>query len=345
MGAAGGNASKTNPEGNAMTIKVARRSTILNLGALAIAPRAFAQGTPIYPSKPIQLIVPYPAGGAADLTGRLIAEKLRMRLGQTIVVENRAGANGIVGTNSVARSAPDGHTLLVAPREVFSVNPVLSPQQAHDWKKDLEYIGIAATGPYLLIVNPSLGVRTLAELAAVAKAKDLSYASFGKGSMAHLNVEALGKALGVKWTHVPYRGSAPAVTAVATGEVALSISTLPGALPLLQDNRILAIAAGSPQRLKQLPDVPTMAEQGVAEGALTPVYFGLATTGGTPAAIIQRLSREMAEAVREPDIAAKFEAGGLAPTGGTPADFAASVAEDVMRFGALIRELGISVEQ
>jgi tripartite-type tricarboxylate transporter receptor subunit TctC len=325
-----------------MTMPINRRSALFQLGAATATPYAFAQ-TP-YPSKPINLVVPYPAGGAADLTGRLIAEKLRVRLGQTIVVENRAGANGIVGTNAVARAQPDGHTLLIAPREVFSVNPLLSPQQAHDWKKDLDYVGIAATGPYLLLVNAALGVRTVAELAQFAKSRDLSYASFGKGSMAHLNIEALGKTLGVKWTHVPYRGSAPAVTAVAPGEVAISISTFPGALPLLQDGKVRAIAAGSPTRLKQLPDVPTMAEQSFADDPLVPVYFGLAATGGTPAAIIERLSREVAAAVREPDISARFEANGLVPTGGTPAEFTASVTEDVRRFGTLIRELGITSE-
>ncbi len=321
---------------------ITRRSALLQGAALAAAP-AFAQ-TPAWPTKTITLVCPYPAGGAADLTARLVAEKLRARLGQAVVVENRAGANGIIGTNSVARAAPDGHTLLVAPREVFSVNTLLSPQQAHDWRKDLEHVSILATGPYLLIVNPALGVRTVAELAAAAKAKDLSYASFGKGSMAHLNIEALGQALGVKWTHVPYRGSAPAVTAVATGEVALSISTLPGALPLLQDGKIRAIAMGGGKRMPQLPDVPTMAEQGLADDPLVSVYFGLATTGGTPAAIVERLAREAAAAITEPDIAGRLEANGLVPTGGTPAAFTASVADDVRRFGTLIKELGITVE-
>jgi tripartite-type tricarboxylate transporter receptor subunit TctC len=321
---------------------ITRRSALLQGAALAAAP-ALAQ-TPAWPAKAITLVCPYPAGGAADLTARLVAEKLRVRLGQAVVVENRAGANGIIGTNSVARAAPDGHTLLVAPREVFSVNPVLSPQQAHDWRKDLEHVSVLATGPYLLIVNPALGVRTVAELAAAAKAKDLSYASFGKGSMAHLNIEALGKALGVKWTHVPYRGSAPAVTAVATGEVALSISTLPGALPLLQDGKVRAIAMGGGRRMPQLPDVPTMTEQGFADDPLVSVYFGLATTGGTPAAIVERLAREAAASITEPDIVGRLAANGLVPTGGTPAAFAASVADDVRRFGALIRELGITAE-
>ncbi len=329
-------------ERNAMNRLLTRRSALLQGAAFAAAP-ALAQ-TPAWPTKAITLVCPYPAGGAADLTARLVAEKLRVRLGQAVVVENRAGANGIIGTNSVARAAPDGHTLLVAPREVFSVNPVLSPQQAHDWRKDLEHVSVLATGPYLLIVNPALGVRTVAELAAAAKAKDLSYASFGKGSMAHLNIEALGKTLGVKWTHVPYRGSAPAVTAVATGEVALSISTLPGALPLLQDGKIRAIAMGGGKRMPQLPDVPTMAEQGIAEDPLVSVYFGLATTGSTPAAIVDRLAKEAAAAITEPDIAGRFEANGLVPTGGTPAAFTASVADDVRRFGALIRELGITAE-
>jgi len=326
-----------------MTANITRRAALVQLGAASIGTSALAQAGG-YPNRPITLVVPYPAGGAADLTGRLLAEKLRTRLGQTVVVENRAGANGIVGTNAVARAAPDGYMLLVAPREVFSVNPVLSSQQAHDWRKDLEYVSILATGPYLLIVNAALDVKTVAGLAAAAKSKDLSYSSFGKGSMAHLNMEALAKMLGVTWTHVPYRGSAPAVTAVATGEVAVSISTLPAALPFIQDGKIRAIGVGAPQRLRQAPEVATIREQGFAEDPLAPVYFGLATTGGTPAAIVDRLAQEAAAAIIEPDLAMRFESAGLAPTGGTPREFAASVATDIQKFGALIRELGITVE-
>jgi tripartite-type tricarboxylate transporter receptor subunit TctC len=326
-----------------MTTPKSRRTVVAQIAAMAAASAAFAQ-TPAWPSKTITIVVPYPAGGAADLTGRLIAEKLRTQLGQSVIVENRAGANGLVGSLSVVRSAPDGYTLLLAPREVFGINAVLQPQQAPDWRKDYAYVGIAATGPYALIVNPRLGVTSMRELQAVARTRELNYSSFGKGSMAHLNIEALAKLLGVKMNHVPYRGSAPAVTAVATGEVDLSISTPPAAMPFMQDGKIRAIGAGGGKRIAQMPDVPTMAEQGYAEDPLISVYFAMAAPAGTPAAITERLSRELAIAVRQPDVEAKFTANGLVVSPGTPQEMAASVADDAERFGKLVKELGITVE-
>jgi tripartite-type tricarboxylate transporter receptor subunit TctC len=326
-----------------MHMQSTRRAVLAGLAAGMTTPAAWAQSAD-WPSRAITIVVPYPAGGAADFTGRLIAEKLRASLGQSVIVENRAGANGIVGSMGVVRSAPDGHTLLVAPREVFGVNSVLSPQQAPDWRKDYAFVGIAATGPYALIVNPSLGVSNVKELQAVARTRELNYASFGKGSMAHFNIEALSKMLGAKMNHVPYRGSAPAVTAVATGEVQISISTPPGALPLLQDGRIRAIAAGGGARIAQMPDVPTFAEQGFPEDPLISVYFAMAAPAGTPPAIVERLNKALAAAVRDPDVAAKFAAGGLVPAGGSSQEMAASVAADAERFGRMMRELGIAPE-
>ncbi len=320
-----------------------RRAVLAGLAAGAAAPGVHAQ-TPGWPSKTITIVVPFPAGGAADLTGRLIAEKLRSQLGQSVVVENRAGASGIVGSMTVVRSAPDGHTLLVAPREVYGINSVLSPQQAPDWRKDYAYVGIAATGPYALIVNPALGVTDVRGLQEAARKRELNYSSFGKGSMAHFNIEALAKLLGVKMNHIPYRGSAPAVTAVATGEVDLSISTPPAALPFIQDGKIKAIAAGGGKRIAQMPEVRTFAEQGFAEDPLISVYFAMAAPAGTPQPIVDRLSRELATAVTQPDLAGRFESSGIVPSPGTPQEMAASVAEDADRFGKLVAELGIKLE-
>jgi tripartite-type tricarboxylate transporter receptor subunit TctC len=323
---------------------LSRRELVAGLAAAASVHRVAAQPVPAYPTKPIQLVVPYPAGGAVDLTARLVAESLRQQLGQTVVVENRPGANGMVGAAAVARAAPDGYTLLMAPREVFGINPVLMPQHGLDWRKDFAYAGIVATGPYVLVVNPGLNVKTLVELVALARTRELAYASFGKGSMAHLNIEALCRGFGLKMTHVPYRGAPPAVVAVATGEVALTIATPPAALSLMQDGRVRAIAVGGGSRLQQLPDVPAMTELGVADDPLISNYFGLAAPAGTPPAIIDKLAAETARALTSPGAIAKLQANGLIPAAGSPKAMTDSVAGDVEHFGRLIRELGIKAE-
>jgi tripartite-type tricarboxylate transporter receptor subunit TctC len=325
-----------------MSINLSRRIFLAGAMSAAIGRTALAQPADGYPSRTVQLIVPYPAGGAVDLTARLLADKLRAQFGQTVVVENRAGANGIVGTNAVVRAEPDGYTLLLAPREVFGINPVLQPKQAHDWQKDLAYVGIVTTGPYVLVVNPDLGVSSLNELVALAKGRELNYASFGKGSMAHLNIEALCKAFGLKMNHVPYRGAPPAVMAVATGEVALSIATPPAALSLLHDGRIRALAVGSPVRLKNFPDVPTMSEQGATDDPLIPNYFAVAAPAKTAPGIIQALNSQIARAVVLPDVVEKLEANGLVAAASSPSAMSDSVARDIAHFGELVRRLGLA---
>jgi tripartite-type tricarboxylate transporter receptor subunit TctC len=304
-----------------------------------------AQAPAAYPSKPVQLVVPYPAGGAVDLAARLVAEKLRSEFSQPVVVENRPGANGMVGAAAVARAAPDGHTMLMAPREVFGINPILMPQQGIDARRDFAYVGVVATGAYVLVVNPGLGVSSFAELVALAKTRELAYASFGKGSMAHFNIEGLARRLGVKMVHVPYRGAPPAVAAVATGEVALTIATPPAALALMQDGKVKALAVGDRRRLPQMSAVPTMTELGVSDDPLLPNFFGLALPAGTPAHIVDRLSTASARAIATPDIAARLEASGLVPSPGSPSQMAQLVVEDLERFGRLMRELDIKATE
>lgn len=324
-----------------MSEQMSRRAFLAALSAVSVATHAAAQGSAAYPVKQIQLIVPFPPGGAVDLAARLLAEKLRIDFGQPVIVENRPGANGMVGASAVARAQPDGYTLLMAPREVFGINPILMPQQAIDAKRDFALVGVVASGPYVLVVNPGLGANSFAEFVTLAKARELAYASFGKGSMAHLNIEALARRLGVRMVHVPYRGAPPAVTAVATGEVALTITTPPAALSLTADGKVKALAIGDRRRLPQLASVPTMAELGFADDPLIPNFFGLAAPAGTPAPIIERLNAAAARAIAAPDIASKLEASGLVPSPGSPVDMQRVVDEDVERFGRLIRELDI----
>ncbi|GAU86622.1 tripartite tricarboxylate transporter substrate binding protein [Bosea sp. BIWAKO-01] len=326
-----------------MSEPMSRRAALALLGAGSLALPAIAQNQTGYPARQILLIVPYPAGGAVDLAARLVAEKLRVEFGQPVVVENRPGANGMVGAAAVARAEPDGYTLLMAPREVFGINPILMPQQALDGKRDFAHVGVVATGPYVLVVNPALGVTSFAEFVALAKQRELPYASFGKGSMAHLNIEALARRLGVKMVHVPYRGAPPAVTAVATGEVALTISTPPAAISLMQDGKLKALAVGNARRLRDMSEVPTMTELGLSDDPLIPNFFGLVAPAGTPAPIVERLNAAAARAIMAPDIATRLAASGLDPAPGSPQDMARLVNGDIERFGRLIRELDIKV--
>jgi tripartite-type tricarboxylate transporter receptor subunit TctC len=322
---------------------ISRRTITAGLILMAVGPPAFSEPAG-YPTRTIQIVVPYPPGGAADMTARLVAEKLRGQLGQPIVIDNRPGANGQIGAGAVVRAEPDGHTLLWAPREVFGINPVLQPQQSHDWQKDLAYIGVAAIGPYVLVVNPALGVSTWTEFLALARTRELNYASFGRGSMAHLNIEALCRAFGLKMNHIPYRGAPAAVMAVASGDVALTISTPPAALSLMQDGRVRALAVGGGSRLKQLPDTPSMVELGVADDPLISNYFGVAAPARTPSAILERLRAEIARALAQPDVVEKLEANGLIVAAKPTATMAQLVAEDISRFGRLVRDLDIKPE-
>ncbi len=208
----------------------------------------------------------------------MLAGAIGGALRQPVVVENRPGANGGLGAEAAARAAPDGHTLLLAPREVFGVNPALYRTLPYDPLRGFAYVAIATTGPYVLVVNPSLGVTTVAELATLGRGRELSYGSFGIGSMTHLNLEAFARDLDLRMNHVPYRGAPPAVLA---GEVALTIATPPSVLDLVRAGRLRALAVGADRRLPQLPEVPTMGEGGLSVDSLAANFFGVAAPAGT----------------------------------------------------------------
>ena len=205
-------------------------------------------------------------------------------LGLSFVIENRAGANGSIEATAVARADVDGHTLLFAPREVFSVNQSLQTSPGYDLAKAFAPIGIATEGPYLLVVHPSLGVKNMAEFLVAARAKELSYSSFGIGSMGHLNPEVLAQNAGVKFLHVPFRGGGAALQAVVGGDVVFSISTPPSTHGFVADGKVIAVAVGAAQRLPQMPNVPTMAEVGLPQSILTPAAFAMAAPAATPPA-------------------------------------------------------------
>jgi len=313
--------------------------------ALAATP-VFAQSDAPYPSRPMRIVVPFPPGGGADLTARTIGQKMGEALGQPVVVDNRPGANGLIGTELVAKGAPDGYTILLVDRGALGINPSLYSKLPYDPLKDFAYVGIATEAPYVLVVNSKLPAKSVPELVALAKARPRSihYGSFGVGSMAQLNLEAFNQRLGTDLQHVPYKGAAAAVNAVVAGEVDVAVTSAPSVLGFIRDGRLRAIAVGADKRLALLPEVPTIAEAGADADILVPTYFALAAPAGTPPQVIARLNAELKRAVASPDVSNRLIASGLVPAGGAPEAMANTVKKDVAWFGALVRTIGIRPE-
>ena len=299
-----------------------------------------------YPSRPIRLIVSFTPGGGADLTARAVGQGMSDGLRQPVVVENRPGANGLVGAAAVAKSPPDGYTLLLTDRGALGVNPSLYKSLPYDPLQDFEYVGIVTSAPYVLVVDPRLAVKSLGELVQAAKAKPgaINYASFGIASMAQLNIEALKARLGIDLTHVPYKGAGPAVQAVVAGEAGVTISSPAAVLGFVRDGRLRALAIGAQGRSAQLPDVPTLAEAGGDDDTLVPTYFAFALPAGTPRPIAERLHEAMKRALAAPQIAERLGAAGLEPTGATGDSLRELVRRDIPRFRKIIQEIGIQPE-
>jgi tripartite-type tricarboxylate transporter receptor subunit TctC len=299
-----------------------------------------------FPSRPIRLIVSFTPGGGADLTARTVAFKMSEQLKQPIVVENRPGANGLVGAGAVASSAPDGYTMLLTDRGALGVNPSLYKSMPYDPTRDFAYIGIATVAPYVLVSDPRLSVKTLAELVAYAKANPgkVNYGSFGIASMAHLNLEALKARLGIDLVHVPYKGAGPAVQGVVAGDAGVTIASPAAVLGFVRDARLRALAIGARQRSPLLPEVPTLGEAGIDEDVLASTYFALALPAGTARPVVQRLHQEMKSALSAREVAERLNSAGLEPVGGTGEELAELVKRDIPRFRKLIAEIGIQPE-
>jgi tripartite-type tricarboxylate transporter receptor subunit TctC len=328
---------------NTMLHKASR--LVLMAAALFAMPHVSAQA-PAYPTKPIKLIVPFSPGGAADLTARTLGQKMSESMGQPIVIDNRPGANGVVGIDAAAKSPPDGYTLLLTDRGSLAVNPSLYQKLPYDPLKSFADVGIATVGPYVLVANPSLNVKNVKELVALAKAKPktLSYASYGIGSMSQLNLEALNQKMGIDLMHVPYKGAGPAAQAVVAGEVGVTIAAVPAVQGFIKEGRLRALAVGADKRFAVLPDVPTMAEQGSSNDILVPTYFAILAPAGTPPAIIAKLNSEMKKALADAAVAERLAGAGLIPTGSTPDAMSASLKEDVPKFAQLVKSIGIKPE-
>jgi tripartite-type tricarboxylate transporter receptor subunit TctC len=297
-----------------------------------------------YPNRPVRLIVPFAAGGLNDVVARLVAPYLERALGQPFIIDNRPAASGIVGTDATAKAAPDGYTLLMVASS-FTVIPATRPSVPYDSERDLAPIIMVAKNSMLFLVNPKVPAKSLAEFVALAKAEPgkFNYASPGAATQTHLVVELFSRRAGIKLQHIPYRGGAPAITAMVAGDTHFTaISTLLS-LPQIQAGALRAIANGNLTREAQFPDLPTVAEQGYP-GFEAIQWIGLLTTAGTPREIIERINSEINRALKDPELIAKFAQQGITLVGGTSADFQHTIAADLKNWTETARTANIKAE-
>ena len=323
-----------------------RRHALARLSGLAAALAAGPALAQSYPSKPITLVVSYPAGGDTDAMARLFAEKLAGRLGQPVVVDNRPGASGTIGNAWVAKAAPDGHTLLLTP-STFSIAPLLIKSgagSAYDPLNDFTPIVQTGVQPLFLVAHPSLGAKDLRQLVAAAKGgKALAYASPGSGSPMHILGELFNRAAQVQISHVPYRGVAPAVNDLLGGHVPLAWMTYGPVAPYLSNGKLVALAVADRQRSRLAPGVPTLAELGYKEVEVG-AWQGLMGPRGLPPEIAKRLNTEFNEILKIPEVAGRMQTFGALPTGGPATRLAQVNAADHARFGQLIKSFGIQAD-
>jgi tripartite-type tricarboxylate transporter receptor subunit TctC len=309
---------------------------------LAIAPAVFAQ---TWPAKPMRLMVPFPPGGSTDIVARIVAQKLSERLGQSIVIENRGGAGGTLGTAVVAKAAPDGYTLTVASTSTHVVAPSVYTKLDYDPVKDFAPVSLMAVSPYLLVVTPSLPAKTLQELVALAKKKPgkLNYASAGVGSTTHLAMEMLKSVSGTYMLHIPYNGNGPAGTAVIGGQVEVLFGSLPALLPHAKSGRARALAVGTPKRSPSLPDVPTVAESGYP-GFDASLWLAIMAPAGTPQPILERLNREIVALIGATETREALDKAGAEPLTSTPAELAAMIRDGVPKYATIVKTAGVKPE-
>src|SRR5262247_1819707 len=317
-----------------------RACLVVGLALITLAGVAGARAD-TYPSRPIRIIVPTQAGAAQDILARLLQPHLEKSLGQPIIVENRSGASTMIGTDAVAKAAPDGYTLLIVPT-TFTVNAALNAKLAFDLERDFEPITVLVKNPLLFAVNAKVPARTLGEFVALAKAEPgrLNYGTSGASTQAHLLLEMWSARAGIRMQHIPYRGGAPAALAVATGETQLVLLSPLGILPQIEAGLVRALATGGLARDPKFPDLPTAAESGFP-GFEAVQWLGLLTTAGTPPEIIATLNTEVNRVLREPDVAAKLALQGTTAAGGTPEAFKALIATEIRNWKEVARKADI----
>ena len=323
--------------------RLASAAVAIAVAAVLLPASAWAQA---FPSKPLTVVVPFPPGGGVDLFARVMAEKLTPRLGQSVIVENKPGVGGLAGANAVARAAPDGYTMLVAPNTIAIAPHLLSKGAGGgvDVMKDLAPVIMPASTPMLLVVNPELGVKSVPELVVLAKkTPGLAYASAGNGSPMHIAGELFEKAAGVDMTHVPYKGVAQSVTDTVGGQVKVLYVAMGAVAGHFRAGRLVPLAVTEKRRTPLLPDVPTMAELGY-KGVEVDAWYGVFVPAGTPPEAIALLNKEINAIIQMPDVREKLAGAGIDVRGGTPEAFGAEMRDDNARYGKIIQEFGIKAD-
>lgn len=320
-------------------MNVMARAAVIVL--LALSGNALAQA---YPTKPIRFVVPFPPGGSNDVLTRITAQTMSPALGQPVVIDNRAGAGGMIGAENVAKSPPDGYSL-VNVQASFTANAALRPKLAYDPISDFVYIGMMARGPMLAVVHPSLPVNNIKQLVALARAKpgQIIYGSTGTGGHNHLATELFRKMAGIDIVHVPYKGVAPALTDLMGGHTQLVMTSLPSAMTQVQAGRLKALAVGGATRSSFMPELPTISESGVP-GFVAEFWWGLAAAAKTPAEIVSRLAAELAKALKSPELRQRFAGEGAEPSAMTRDEFTRFVANEITRWRQAAREASIKAE-
>ena len=327
-----------------------RRHVILGLSLTAAALAApFATSVAVaqdaYPTKPIRLIVPFPPGGTTDIVGRLFADKLGQELGQTIVIENKAGAGGSIGSAQVANSAPDGYTLGIATVSTHGINPAIYHNLSFDAEKDFTPISNLAAVPNVMSINPKVPAKNMSEFIALAKKEPgkLSYASAGNGSVSHMMGELFKMSSGTDLMHVPYRGVGPALNDTLAGQVDVLYDNLPSSLPHIQAGKLIALAVAAPKRVAALPDVPTFAEVG-----LTPVndssWFGLVGPANLPKPVLEKLHAAVVKASADPAVVQRLEGLGASPVANTPEEYAQQISAEITKNKRIAKEANVKID-
>ena len=327
-----------------MAGSTSRRAFLLAAAAAPlIMPTAMAQAQ--FPSRPVRIVIGFPPGGGIDILARLMAPKMAERLGQPVVVENRPGANGLIATQGVAQSEPDGHTIFFGTTGNLAVNPAIyAGRPGVDMERDFTALSLVASLPFVLVVNPSVPAKSLAELIAFAKARpgEVLFGSSGNGGLPHLSGELLSLQAGITTRHVPYRGSTPAFTDLISGQVQFVFDALAIAQPHIESGKLRPLATTGPKRMAALPDVPLAKDTLPSFEVVN--WYGMVVRAGTPAAIVSRLNQEVAAALRQPDVAERAASLGLDLVGSTPEQFATLQRDEIAKWGGVIRAANIKVE-
>ena len=311
-------------------------------GALCASPAAIAQA---YPTKPLKLVVPYPPGGSTDQLARAVADRLGQALGQPVIVENKPGANTIIGAETVAKAPPDGYTMFVGSSASLAVNPLLYEKLPYDPKRDFAGVSLLATSPLVMVVHPSLPAKTVKEFVELAKSKpgSLNFASVGNGNPLHLAGELFKSMTGVDMTHVPYNGSAPALTALLGGQVQVMYDVVLSSQPHIKAGKLRAVALTGAKRVPILADVPTVAESGYP-GYESGIWFALVVPKATSAAIVQRLNAEVNRILRQPEMKARFDDLALELIPSTPEEVGNFTDREQAKWSKMVKDLNIKLD-